>query len=461
MSESRHHKQLEIEHTDDMIDYISNLPDCVLHRILSFLPTKEVVKASVSSKRWKNMWTSVPSLDFDDTLLYTSEVDCQHSRESTSFINFVERILRLRDASTIEKFRLSCRVWFNSPRICSWISSAIMHNVRELDLCIFAEDSSIIPQSLFDCKSLVILKIEMDCVIEIPPRVSFPCLKTLHLSLVTFPNDDSTEKLFSSCVVLEELVLLDCDCANLKNFTLSSLTLQRLTIDDLPVYEPNGCKIKIEAKNLTYLEYIGYLSNDIFLSNVLSLVKASIHIPILHGRQKEVGCRAVDLLKGLQNVVFLKVSNRTMECLIFAGGMLDRFPVFPKLTHLVLTMELGNYTFKAFIDFLCSCPNLQSINLFEGFDRCMRLGASDLIWLLVPICISQSLKALTFKNFHADDSEICFLKCVLKYARVLEKMDVWWCKTESRDLKKRKDVRKELELEIIEKGSAACIINFS
>ncbi|MFS7984800.1 putative FBD domain-containing protein [Helianthus anomalus] len=89
----------------------------------------------------------------------------------------------------------------------------------------------------------------------------------------------------------------------------------------------------------------------------------------------------------------------------------------------------------------------------------MRLGENDLIWLLVPICISHHLKTLTFKNFHADDSEICFLKCVLKYARVLEKMDVWWCKTEPRDLKKRRDARKELE--IIEKSSAACIINFS
>ncbi|KAI3675594.1 hypothetical protein L1987_85184 [Smallanthus sonchifolius] len=334
-----------------------------------------------------------------------------------------------------------------------------MHNVRELDLCLFAEDPSVIPQSVFDCKSLVILKIEMNCVIEIPSRVYFPCLKTLHLSLVTFPNDESTEKLFSSCPVLEELVLLDCDCVNLKYITIYSLTLKRLTIDDLPVYDPSGCKIKIDAKNLTCLEYIGYLSNEIFLNNVPSLVKACIHIPILHQRQKEAACRAVDLIKRLQNVVFLRVSNRTIESLICADRMVDLFPVFPNLTHLVLTMEIGNYTFATFMYLLNFCPTLQSISLSEGFNRCMRLGGSDPIWLFVPLCISYHLKTLTFKNFHGNDSETCFLKCVLKYGRVLEQMDVWWCKTEPRDVKKQRDVRKELE--IIKKSSAACIINFS
>lgn len=316
MSENKHHKQHEVEHTtDDMVDCISNLPDCILHHILSFLPTKEVVKASISSKRWKNLWMSVPNLDFDDTLLYASEVDCKHSPELDSFMDFVERIIRSRDASKVENFRLSCRVCFNPSQISSWISYAIMHNVRELDLCLFAEESSTIPQSMFDCKSLAILKIEMNCAIEIPSCIYLPCLKTLHLSLVTFPNDESTEQLFSSCPVLEELVLLDCDCVNLKSITISSLTLKRLTIDDLPVYDPDpdGCKIKIDAKNLTCLEYIGYLSNEILLYNIPSLVKACVHIPILHQRKKEAACRVIDLLKQLRNVVFLRVSNRTVE----------------------------------------------------------------------------------------------------------------------------------------------------
>lgn len=88
----------------------------------------------------------------------------------------------------------------------------------------------------------------------------------------------------------------------------------------------------------------------------------------------------------------------------------------------------------------------------------MRVGENDPIWSLIPICMSYHLKKVTFKNFHANDSEICFLKCVLKYARVLEKMDIWWCKTQMQVLKKQRDVKKELEM--IEASSTMCLVRF-
>ncbi|KAJ9562611.1 hypothetical protein OSB04_007771 [Centaurea solstitialis] len=452
----------EIEHIH-MIDVISNLPDCILHHILSFMPTKEAVKTSILSTRWKNLWASVPNIDLDDALLYASEVDVRHPPEMTSFVSFVERVLRLRDASNIEKFRLSCRVCFDASQINSWIYHALMHSVHELDLCLFAEDPSVIPRSMFDSKSLVSLKIEMNCVVELPSRISFPRLKILHLSLVTFPNDDSTEKLFSGCPALEELVLLDCEWMNLNNIAISSSTLKSLSIDDLPYYGPLdgpcGCKIKIDAANLTFLEYIGYLSNEIFLDDVSSLVKACIHIPKPHERQKEVVCRTVDLLKGLRYVESLRISNSTLESLICADNWLDHFPVFPNMRHLVLTMEIRNHTIGVLMDLLNLCPSLKSVCLSEGFMRCMRLGENHSIWSAIPTCMSNCLKMATFKNFCANDSEICFIKCVLKYACVLEKMDIQCCKSQQGDLKKQRDARKELET--VARTSAACVVKFS
>ncbi|KAF6171078.1 hypothetical protein GIB67_010946 [Kingdonia uniflora] len=43
-------------------DRISNLPDVVLHRIISLLPIKEAVATCVLSTQWKYLWISIDNL---------------------------------------------------------------------------------------------------------------------------------------------------------------------------------------------------------------------------------------------------------------------------------------------------------------------------------------------------------------------------------------------------------------
>lgn len=308
-----------IQNVGDRYDSISQLPDCILQYILAFIPTKDVLKTSILSKRWNYLWTSVLNLDFDDALLHANETDCQDPPDEICFVNFVERVLLLRDASNIKKFRLSCRVFFDALRINSWITYAITRNVHELNLCVFVEDRLVLPSSMFCSQTLTSLKIEMNCILELPTSIHFPSLKTLHLSLITFPDDDSTQKLFTGCRVLEELVILDCDWMNLKSITISSSTLKLFTIDDLPYFGPpdgaGGCKIKIYASNLMNLNYAGYPSNEIFLCDVSSLVNAYISVPVPHERKIKVASHVVNLLKGLSKVVSLWVSDHTIEVL--------------------------------------------------------------------------------------------------------------------------------------------------
>lgn len=462
MSDRKRQKCYEVQSTGDTVDEISNLPDCILHHILSFLPTKDVVKTCILSTRWKNLWTSVPNMDFDDELLYASELNGGGPLEVTCFMSFIERVFKLRDVSTMRKFRLSCRVCFNASRIHAWVAAAMMHNIQELDLCLFVEDPFALPCCVFNSKSLTAVKIEMNSVLELPTCICFPCLKTLHLSLVTFPNEDSTQNLFSSCPVLQELAILDCEWMNLKSITIANPTLKSLTIDDLPYFgppdDPRGCEITIAAENLVYLNYIGYLSNEIVLHNVSSLVKAFIDIPFPCERQKEITYRAVELLRGLHRISSLRISERTIESLISADNVLDHLPLFQNLTHLELTMEIENHTVRALLEFLHCCPNLQSLYFAEGPDCHTHRGDGDLILTSVPKCLLSCLKTITFKNFCGMHMEMCFVRYLLTNALVLERMSIYRPKNALGHLKKQGEVKNQLQM--LANSSMACVITF-
>lgn len=443
-------------------DKISDLPDSILHHILSMLPTKDAVATCLLSTRWKCLWTSVPNVDFDDFSLYPSEVNDWDTDKLTCFMNFVERVLVLHEGSNMEKFRLSCRVCFDASRIHAWISAVMKHKVQELDLCLFVETPFALPQCVFVSEFLTVVKIAMNCALELPTFISFPQLKTLHLALVTFLDDDSTQKLFTSCPVLQELIILDCEWMNLKHIVVSIPTLKSFTIDDLPYFgsadELNGCEIKIDSANLTFLNYTGCLLNEIVLSNLPSLVNAHVCVPLLGKRQKEIAYRAVKVLRGLHSVKSMRMSTGTIESLYLADSLLDQLPSFQNLTSLELSMLIEKHIIQKVLNFLQFTPNLEFLAFFQGSNPHVRCDEED--WNLnpVPNCFLSCLKSVNLHNFHGNYEEMCMLKYLLKNALVLEWLNIFCSKSPSGDLKKQKEVVDQLDM--VPRASTSCVIMF-
>ncbi|XP_027171853.1 putative F-box protein At3g58860 [Coffea eugenioides] len=132
---------------DHKKDRISELPESVLSHILSCLPTEDVVRTSVLSRKWEYKWTSIYNLTFDDRKRFCYS----HRRrkwkrkkqpKKTDFMNFVDRVLALSKNSSIKGCHLLCLDVYDPFRMKTWITAALSSNVQRLLISYAASSSS-------------------------------------------------------------------------------------------------------------------------------------------------------------------------------------------------------------------------------------------------------------------------------------------------------------------------------
>lgn len=287
-------------------DRISELPDAVLCHILSFLPTKCTFRTSILSTRWKNIWASVPNLDFSD----------EATSDKTGFLAFVDRLLFSPDSSDIRKFRLHCSSVDDFSHIDSWICAAIQRNAVEVDLCVESDGRQIfeLPKPLLTCKTLEVLKLDSNYVINLPISGSFPSLRSLHVT-VDSPDSDAMGTLISYCPVLENLTIdgtLGDHVLNV-NVSVSELKSLRIRLRSTTDVLHDGHNFLINAPKIESLDIEEDILSNYKLENAKSLVKAHARVSdncTIRGRDFK---RATALMSTISNVKYLSLSAMYLE----------------------------------------------------------------------------------------------------------------------------------------------------
>ncbi|GKV10146.1 hypothetical protein SLEP1_g21553 [Rubroshorea leprosula] len=419
-------------------DRISALPDCVIHHILSFLPTKDSIKTGILSKRWEKLWSFVPNLRFrvlDD------------EPQPHKLFRMIDGTLILYSSTKIRKFvlRFDYEMFTREvPKsdmdsfIDLWLRFAARRNVQELCLKFCAKrylmgkemladedfDRYTMPQFLFDDSSLTKLRSRF-CDYVSKGQVSWKSLKVLTIRSAVLTNG-MLQRILLGSPVLEELELSDCWDITSVNVISSAPNLKSLGI--LGHWEGTKCHLLdvsslIDAHiDFALYEYgVSNNSHDAFMETTNALLQKINHVELL---TIGIGCiQALSMAedRGLPSPFF----NCNWKCLTVK-------------TPIVLELNLpGMANFPRMAGLLQNAPNLEKLVV----DRTSWFYGSVYFSLIHPTeenfqtsrarsfsCLLRHLKAIELVEPYIDANYpgylYEFLQFVLQNAMVLEKMVV-------------------------------------
>jgi hypothetical protein len=245
----------------DAADRISQLPEHIKHHMLSLLSTPEVVRLSVLSKTWHQVFNSFPISEFS-----SSSFLVENSDRSLEFATFVYNSLlrQCRQYRSIPKFQFSvtdryfrtCFFTFQQPlqpqlakHINRCIQLGTQKGVKELSIYFCVPDYYRLPEATLSVKELVVCRLA-GCILSGP--INWPSLRELSLKQVKICDQRIFDNLVFTCPFIEKFALVECD--GLKYLHLSGLRkLKKVKVkrQSFPLME----KIEIDVVSLHTFSY--------------------------------------------------------------------------------------------------------------------------------------------------------------------------------------------------------------
>ncbi|KAF5201776.1 Fbd-associated f-box protein [Thalictrum thalictroides] len=449
-------------------DRISSLPEEIRNHIVSFLPMEQAIRTSILSTKWRKVCSSLSNFNF-------SHHDFRWKKEFNleQFKEVVYQTLSRHDNSDIKQFLLSIdRIDDDDedvidefePHFNEWISFAVNHNVRELN--VWGVQAGVIKQLsvcfVTSCNRLEELMLGY-INLKLFTNVRFPNLTTLFLNKVDVSSVSVMNQFFSSCPVLE---VLEMSSSSLEykekgeedrsyDFILNipSPNLKVLGISDLPRH--GNHQIKILSKNLHKLGYHGGEPPS-FGSNIIpSLDEATFDITTgLHSLNNTAGDNqwASKILTDLRSVTKLHLGTFYLEFLTREQGLLARLPTsYCSLKHLHLDLYPTKNQVEVITFLLRSYPNLQTLHISIK----VQCGYNDYTFNMEEYWKTQELntdgmlkqlRSVEIESFEGSEFELALVSSLLQNADVMEKMDILLSKKYQNDAASSLSIKEKIKM---------------
>ncbi|PWA74015.1 F-box domain, Leucine-rich repeat domain, L domain-like protein [Artemisia annua] len=346
---------MESKTVEDIMDSrLSSLPDNIIHKILSTVNMKDVIKTSVLSSRWRYIWTSMPYLNF------SNEFSTWHNQVIGEFFpkftQFVEHVLSHRNNQVpVSSVKLIFHGDVSSGNVERIMKYILSHSVQQMDVEYFfftdhsrwLDDSYSVLVTLFSSRSLKRLSLTMGQkqYLTASSTLELPALMTLYLSCVELYHGDNT--LFSKCPNLKNLTLKSCKMKGLDSLSICHHRLSNLTLEDewrsvkvVNVVAPQldsltiryrfkewgsdtDClwkyKHEISAPNLISLIYEGDDPLALSTDGFHSLEKVDLCI-CSSSQEAAEALEIVRLFQQIQSVKFLTLNLEILELILIRDG---------------------------------------------------------------------------------------------------------------------------------------------
>ncbi|CAN0841582.1 Putative F-box/LRR-repeat protein At3g18150 [Linum grandiflorum] len=356
------------------VDRISELPDSILHHILSFLDTKSAVQTSVLSKQWTSAWRHVHSLNL--TL---------NSNRYSRYETFVDKVLSLRYPLQVSKVSWDTFAYSDSPD--GWefsllrrlVQYAMSHGAQHFDIQlskITETKPNISLLELFDSfcdnvRTLQLGRVYLDCQSECSAFRLLTMLKLHHCGFSVSGDVELVEP-FSQFPCLKDLALFDCWwISEVEDFPrvrlrVSGLELVSLRLSHITAWNLEICAPKLESFRLDFEYYVTF--SELTLPSL-------VHADIESQYWDFAFCEDYEFLKdnllsmfhGLHNVESLTLFDNMIEAVVKISKSLEQQPSpFSKLKKLKLEFATAAIPYDVFRDYFLNGSSDVGLNIQTG-----------------------------------------------------------------------------------------------